>query len=71
MLNNLKSIENQILEGYDTDLLIDEDVLKGEYIGCHPCVCTSSLKISTKDLTELFLPSTGHRFQVVSLKGED
>ena len=28
MLNNLKSIENQILEGYDTDLLIDEDVLK-------------------------------------------
>lgn len=22
-------------------LLIDEDVLKDEYIGCHPCVCTS------------------------------
>ena len=52
-------------------LLIDEDVLKGEYIGCHPCVCTSSLKISTKDIIEIFLPATGHRFQVVSLKGED
>ena len=52
-------------------LLIDEDVLKGEYIGCHPCVCTSSLKISTKDITDVFLPATGHRFQVVSLKGED
>ena len=29
-------------------LLIDEDVLKGEYIGCHPCINTSSLRISTK-----------------------
>ena len=36
--------------GKDVQLLIDEDVLKGEYIGCHPCVCTSSLKISTADL---------------------
>ena len=33
-------------------LLIDEDVLKGEYIGCHPCINTSSLRISTKDMTE-------------------
>jgi len=41
-------------------LLIDEDVLKDEYIGCHPCVCTSSLKIRTKDITEKFLPATGH-----------
>ena len=52
-------------------LLIDEDVLKEEFIGCHPCVCTSSLKISTKDITDVFLPATGHRFQVVRLKGED
>ena len=28
MLDNLKSIEDQILEGYDTDLLIDKDVLR-------------------------------------------
>ena len=33
-------------------LLIDEDVLKGEYIGCHPCINTSSLKISTRDILE-------------------
>ncbi len=25
-------------------LLIDEDVIADEYLGCHPCVCTSSLK---------------------------
>ena len=52
-------------------LLIDEDVLKGEYIGCHPCVCTSSLKLKTSDVTDVFLPSTGHSYQTVILKGED
>ena len=52
-------------------LLIDEDVLKGEYIGCHPCVCTSSLKIRTKDIMEVFLPSTRHSYQTVCLKGMD
>ena len=26
-------------------LLVDEDVLKGEYLGCHPCINTSSLKM--------------------------
>ena len=51
-------------------LLIDEDVLKGEYIGCHPCVCTSSLKIRTDDIINLFLPATGHTYQTVVLNGE-
>ena len=41
-------------------LLIDEDVLKDEYLGCHPCVCTSSLKLRTADVIERFLPATGH-----------
>lgn len=31
-------------------LLIDEDVLKEPYIGCHPCINTSSLKIRTEDM---------------------
>ncbi len=52
-------------------LLIDEDVLEGEYLGCHPCVCTSSLKMKTKDVTEKFLPATGHPYQTVHLVGED
>ncbi len=52
-------------------LLIDEDVLRDEFIGCHPCVCTSSLKIRTKEITERFLPATGHRFETVKLVGED
>ncbi|MBR6294717.1 MAG: prolyl-tRNA synthetase associated domain-containing protein, partial [Lachnospiraceae bacterium] len=52
-------------------LLIDEDVLEGEFIGCHPCVCTSSLKIGTKDIIEKYLPATGHDFVTVHLVGED
>ncbi len=52
-------------------LLIDEDVLKDEYLGCHPCVCTSSLKLKTADVVERFLPATGHTYQTVHLVGED
>ena len=52
-------------------LLIDEDLLKEEYIGCHPCVCTSSLKMKTADVLEHFLPAVGHAYLAVHLKGED
>lgn len=52
-------------------LLIDEDVLSGEEIGCHPCVCTSSLKMKTKDVIEKFLPATGHNYRTVHLIGEE
>ncbi|MCR5356616.1 MAG: prolyl-tRNA synthetase associated domain-containing protein [Lachnospiraceae bacterium] len=52
-------------------LLIDEDVLEGEYLGCHPCVCTSSLKMKTEDVVKKFLPATGHDFKTVHLVGED
>lgn len=58
-------------ENHDVQLLIDEDVLAGEEIGCHPCVCTSSLKLKTSDLIEKFLPATGHDFITVHLVGED
>ena len=56
---------------HEVQLLIDEDVLKDEYVGCHPCVCTSSLKLRTQDVMERFLPATGHTAKVVHLVGED
>ena len=52
-------------------LLIDEDVLKGEFLGCHPCVCTSSLKLNTNEVIHKFLPATGHEYRTVHLVGED
>ncbi|MBP3475408.1 MAG: prolyl-tRNA synthetase associated domain-containing protein [Lachnospiraceae bacterium] len=51
-------------------LLIDQDVLQDEYVGCHPCINTSSLKIKTKDMLEKFLPYVKHDYTVVELRGE-
>ncbi len=48
-------------------LLVDEDVLKDEYFGCHPCINTSSLKIRTKDLVEKIIPAMGHEPKIVKL----
>ncbi len=52
-------------------LLIDEDVLKGEFLGCHPCVNTSSLKLKTEDVIKKFLPAVEHDYVTVHLVGED
>lgn len=48
-------------------LLIEEDVLKGEYVGCHPCKNTSSIKLKTSDLLEKFLPAINHTPTIVKL----
>ena len=56
---------------HEVQLLIDEDVLEGEELGCHPCVCTSSLKMKTADVISKFLPATGHVYRTVHLVGED
>ena len=57
--------ENQV------QLLIDSDVLKDPFLGCHPCINTSSLKIKTADLTEKFLPAVHHSYITVELPWED
>lgn len=54
----------------NVQLIIDEDVLKDEWIGCHPCINTSSLKIRTKDIIEKFLPAVNHNYITVKLTGE-
>lgn len=51
-------------------LLVDEDILKDEYIGCHPCVNTSSLKIKTEDIFDKFINAVNHTATKVILKGE-
>ena len=48
-------------------LLLDEDVLKGEFFGCHPCINTSSLKIRTADLVEKIIPALNHEPRTVQL----
>ena len=51
-------------------LVIDSDLLKDEFIGCHPCINTSTLKIKTADMIEKFLPEVGHEYAVVELPWE-
>ncbi|MBQ4323917.1 MAG: prolyl-tRNA synthetase associated domain-containing protein [Clostridia bacterium] len=48
-------------------LLIDEDILKGTLVGCHPCVNTSSIRIPTEDLIKIFLPAVKHTYTTVKL----
>lgn len=48
-------------------LLMDEDVVNSEYIGCHPCINTSSLRIRTKDMMEIVIPAMGYEPQIVHL----
>lgn len=56
---------------YDTEckvqLVIDEDVLKEPYFGCHPCINTSSMRLKTADIVEKLLPAVHHSFITVSL----
>lgn len=40
-------------------LAIDKDVASDEYICCHPCDNTATLKIKTKDIIEKLLPPLG------------
>ena len=51
-------------------LLVDEDVLKETYLGCHPCVNTSSLKVKTDDIFTTYLEAVHHKAMTVVLKGE-
>ena len=54
-------------KGNRVQLLIDQDVLKTPFVGCHPCINTSSLKIATADLTGKFLPAVAHTPLTVTL----
>ena len=51
-------------------LIIDEDVLKGEYFGCHPCINTSSLRLKTADLMEKIIPAMHHVPTVLAVSAE-
>ena len=52
-------------------LLIDSDVLKDEYFGCHPCINTTSMKLKTSDIMEKFLPAVHHEPTIVDLPREE
>ena len=51
-------------------LIIDEELLADELLGCHPCINSSTLRIRMSDLTEKLLPAMGHAYTLVTLPWE-
>lgn len=56
---------------HKVQLVIDEDVLKEELFGCHPCENTSSIRFATKDLTDKIIPALGASPVIVHLVGTE
>lgn len=52
---------------HHVELMMDEDILKGEYIGFHPCINTASLRLKTADLMEKVIPAMGHEPKIVAI----
>lgn len=50
---------------HKVQLLVDDDVINSEYVGCHPCINTSSLRISSEDIFNKFVKATGHDYIIV------
>jgi Uncharacterized conserved protein len=61
----MNDVENRVR------LLVDEDVLKEEFLGCHPCVNTSSLRLRTRDVFGTYLKAVHHDMTVVRLTADD
>ena len=48
-------------------LLIDEEVLQSEFVGCHPCINTSSLCMRVEDVKTKLIPALKHEPIIVQL----
>ena len=50
---------------------VDRQVAEKTYIGCHPCMNTSTLRLKTEDVLARFVPATGHTVQIIDLPEEE
>lgn len=48
-------------------LVIDRDIINGEFVRCHPCINTSTLKIRTEDLLKTFLIKVRHTPMIIDI----
>ena len=59
---------------YDTEnrvqLVVDRDLLDEAYFGCHPCINTSTIRLSTSDVFDRLIHALHHDYTLVTLKGE-
>ena len=54
-------------QNFRVRLIIDSPVLAEEYIGFHPCINTSTLRVKTADLLNVIIPAMGHAPTTVTL----
>ncbi len=64
ILGLMNDTENRV------QLVIDGDVLRRDYLGCHPCINTSSLRLRMQDVTETLIPALHHTPITVELPWE-
>ncbi len=59
---------------YDTEnrvqLVVDRDLLDEANFGCHPCINTSTIRLSTSDVFDRLTHALHHDYTLVTLKGE-
>ena len=56
-------------QAHRVQLVVDEDILKEEFFGCHPCENTSSIRFATGDLFNVILPALKIQPVIVHLEG--
>ncbi len=54
-------------EAHKVHLILDRSVAEGDVFGCHPCINTSSLALSMREIREKFLPHLGIEATIVDL----
>lgn len=59
---------------YDTEnqvqLVVDQELLREPYFGCHPCINTSTVRMQTSDVFDKLTNALHHTYVTVTLKGE-
>ena len=51
-------------------LIVDKELMGFEFIGCHPCANTATIRIRMKDLLEKIVPATNHEYRIVRIDVE-
>ena len=51
-------------------LIFDREILSEPVLGFHPCKNTATLKVTLRELTDIFLPAVGYEPTVVDLPAE-
>ena len=50
------------------ELLIEKNVFKEEFFGCHPCVNSATVRFKTEDLKNKVLPALNREYTIVDLE---